>query len=946
MSRTITSGSIVFMDTTDNRRLDVHISSLHPTSQLYNANDGTYIPDWTTTNLVLEAQIFLDTQDVTNEADTSIEWYAKSDVTEILVGRGVKYTVSTNVLATSPIITYICRASYQGVGALSQITFTRIDTGRDGSDASAPIILAQYSADGISGWTTSLNTSIHKYLRLSYDSGATWTSPIKIVGEDGKSVSLEGTAYYNGILLKSDIGRAITLYRDETWMETSKITTASNGDSYIVQGYLCVYNSTIESFVCTALIQGEKGVDGESSYLYIRYATDSSGTNMSSNPAGMTYIGSVVTNSSQAPTIPQAYAWRKFVGEDAKSIVLSGSAQVFKVNTDGEVYPSTISVTAQAINTSVRFWTYSINGGVSFTSMIPAGVTVNGTVVTINGKLMDKETLVFRADDNNGHSDIFTVYKAYDGTNGTDGAPGETSSIAFLTNENISFAANAKGEAYGTVITTNVVAYEGTKKVRPTLGTIVTSGLPTGMTITIDQETSALTDSEVVLLLTVANGSTLGPASSTSGTITIPIIYPVSTNLKLSWSKINTGATGAGISSVTVDYGVSSSSAVQPTSWGQALPTVPEGQYLWTRTITDYTDPEIVDTVTYIYAKQGSKGNTGGSGSSVTVSSIQYQAGTSATTAPTGVWSNTIVEADEGEYLWTKTTFSDGKIAYGVAKQGTDGAVGVPGVDAVTFQIYSSEGYALSINTPRVTLQTFAYIGSVEITADATYQWYAYNNGWSAISGATMGYLEISREDVSFSKSYMCKMTFDGVEYTSVATIDDKNDENKVFTTKPSAYTAGDLWIVGADYAPNGIEVGTLLRAEHTNTSYSDSDWITATKYDSKINELKNNLDVYNQYFSFDSAEGLKISARDANGAASKFSTSLTNERLAFNYNNQAVAYIDGTKMNIKEAEIESPLTVTGKYSGSTMLQAPVINIGNFSIIVESNGSLSIVANT
>ena len=72
----------------------------------------------------------------------------------------------------------------------------------------------------------------------------------------------------------------------------------------------------------------------------------------------------------------------------------------------------------------------------------------------------------------------------------------------------------------------------------------------------------------------------------------------------------------------------------------------------------------------------------------------------------------------------------------------------------------------------------------------------------------------------------------------------------------------------------------------------------------------------------------------------------MTNERLAFNYGNEAVAYIDGTKMNIKEAEIELPLTVTGRYSGSTMLQAPVINIGNFSIVVESNGSLSIVANT
>ena len=339
--------------------------------------------------------------------------------------------------------------------------------------------------------------------------------------------------------------------------------------------------------------------------------------------------------------------------------------------------------------------------------------------------------------------------------------------------------------------------------------------MPEGITIAIDEEATALADNEVVLRLTIASDVTLGSSLSNNGEITIPVISPVSTNLRLNWSKINTGF------------------------------------------------------------------------------------------------------------------------------------IGEPGNDAVTFQIYPGNGYVVSTNTPTVTLQTFAYIGDTKITAGATYQWYMYeNNAWSAISGATMAYLDVSRDDVSFSKSYMCKMTFNGLEYTSVATIDDKNDENKVFTTKPSTYTAGDLWIVGTDYAPSGVEIGTLLRAEHTNSSYEDSDWITATKYDEKIDELKNNLDTYNQYFSFDSAEGLRISARDTNGTLSKFSTSLTNERLAFNYGNEAVAYIDGTKMNIKEAEIESPLTVTGRYSGSTMLQAPVINIGNFSIVVESNGSLSIVANT
>ena len=189
-------------------------------------------------------------------------------------------------------------------------------------------------------------------------------------------------------------------------------------------------------------------------------------------------------------------------------------------------------------------------------------------------------------------------------------------------------------------------------------------------------------------------------------------------------------------------------------------------------------------------------------------------------------------------------------------------------------------------------------------------------------------------------------MIFGGVEYTGVATIDDKNDTNTIFSSKPSAYTVGDLWIVGTDYIPNGVEIGTLLRTEHTNSTYTDSDWVVATKYDEKIDGLKSDIDKYNQYFSFDQQSGLRISARDANGNASQFSTTLSNERLSFNQGTEAVAYIESNKMKIKEAEIVSPLTVTGQYSGSTMLQAPVINIGNFSIIVENNGSLSIVANT
>lgn len=134
------------------------------------------------------------------------------------------------------------------------------------------------------------------------------------------------------------------------------------------------------------------------------------------------------------------------------------------------------------------------------------------------------------------------------------------------------------------------------------------------------------------------------------------------------WAKF--GKDGSGINSVTVSYGKSNSASVMPTSWSSNIPSVDEGEYLWTREITDYTDPTMEDTVVFSYTHQG---KTGQAGSSVSVKSIQYQAGSSSTSAPTGTWSNSVVQVTQGLFLWTKTTFSDGSVAYGVARQGEDG---------------------------------------------------------------------------------------------------------------------------------------------------------------------------------------------------------------------------------------------------------------------------------
>ena len=955
---TIKSNQVTFVDLTESRKLDVYISSNLPTTQIRNTNDKTYTPDWSVTNLTLSADIFLDSKKL--DTVDSIVWYEKIGAgAETQMSTNKNVTISTNKMSgdSASIITYICKVEYQNLESQSQITFTRTDTGLNGSNGnSAPAVLAQYSADGVVNWTSTLNTTTHKYIRHSYDGGKTWSAAIKMVGEDGTSVRIIGTATSATPVTGTDYYTLV--------YSSASITSAEFGDAYLYNGdlYVCADSRDGQDyFINVGNIQGPSGNDGKSSYVFIRYATDANGTNMSISPSGKTYMGVCTVDTNVAPTTANSYTWSKFVGDNAKSIVLSGDSQVFKISQSNAVTPSTIKVAAQAFNTTITNWSYSTNGGQTFLSTVPDGVSRNGNIVTVTGSSITSNSLTIKASDGT-IEDVFTVYKAFDGSDGNPGNPGAPAPIAFLTNENVTFSANAQGQITGTTITSNIVAYNGTTKVTPTIGTI--SGAPTGMTIA---SSTVAASNEVMLTITIANNSTLGSASSNMGVISIPVTYPVSTVLYLTWSKVNTGATGTpgnpgspaytailtneshvfagdvsnaidgsattqvlaykgataqtvtissvngkaaatadtdtgiaglkfkcsalsgasptitftcttsfvsangtipivftvdgvsftkmftysiafkgdigdpgspgqpgspgvpatsywlvssasvvqktstgtiavtpstltftaksqtgtatptdyacrwiiaystdgtnytdlytssanessksitvattyktvrvrmylaggtstlldeqiipvvsdgakgdtgvGISSVTVTYGTSTSASTQPTSWQATMPTVAEGSYLWTRTITDYTDSSIADTVTYTYAKQGAQGGIGPQGTSVAVSSIQYQAGTSATVAPTGTWSNSVVTVAEGSYLWTKTTFSDGKIAYGVARQGIDGDDG-KGITSIVEQYYQS--------TSATTQSGGSWSTTVPTWADGKYIW-------------------------------------------------------------------------------------------------------------------------------------------------------------------------------------------------------------------------------
>lgn len=199
-------------------------------------------------------------------------------------------------------------------------------------------------------------------------------------------------------------------------------------------------------------------------------------------------------------------------------------------------------------------------------------------------------------------------------------------------------------------------------------------------------------------------------------------------------AKGDSGASGKGISSTTIRYGTSDSAATQPTSWSAAAPTsIANGKWLWTRTVTAYTDG--TSTTTYsksyvgtngvdgqdgtsvtilgsysTYAEliaahptgsdgdaymvgadlyvwngaawedvgqiQGPQGPAGQDGTSVTITAIEYGTSASASAAPTA-WSTTApTSLSEGTWLWVRTTYSDGGSATTKSYVGTDGEDG------------------------------------------------------------------------------------------------------------------------------------------------------------------------------------------------------------------------------------------------------------------------------
>jgi hypothetical protein len=142
-------------------------------------------------------------------------------------------------------------------------------------------------------------------------------------GKDGTSVTIKGS------------------YTMAEWsnVQSSLIPSAVNGDGYIVDGYLYVFDGS--KFINVGQIKGDKGdsgADGKSSYLHIKYSNDGATFTSNNGEAIGTYIGTYVDYIEADSNVFSDYTWKRYVGtdgidgangKDALTILLTNESQSF-----------------------------------------------------------------------------------------------------------------------------------------------------------------------------------------------------------------------------------------------------------------------------------------------------------------------------------------------------------------------------------------------------------------------------------------------------------------------------------------------------------------------------------------------------------------------------------------------------------------------------------------
>ena len=384
------------------------------------------------------------------------------------------------------------------------------------------------------------------------------------------------------------------------------------------------------------------GTSGTSSYTWLRYSPNEDGSNMTVNPTPETkYIGVAITADNNAPTDYTKYSWALIKGDDGRGI--SKTEVTYQKSTSGTVIPTgTWVTTIPTVNAGEYLWTrtlftYTDNTTSSTYSVARSGVTglgilrsdvdyqksTSGTVaptgawtatiptVAANEYLWTRTTLTYT---NATTSVSYSVGKM--------GADGKDAQLLYLT-------ASSQIQAFDKddrPKTTQAITISA--KLQNASGTATFTAIPYIGNIAQAAITLGGTGNDRTLMpsqwtntqwTTIAITATLG---SLTDTISVARVKDGDTGA--TGKDGSNGKDGVGIASTTVTYQASGSGTTAPSgTWSTTVPTVAASQYLWTRTIIDYTDS--TSSTSYSVGKMGADGKDAINGDGQLVFNNRYE---------------------------------------------------------------------------------------------------------------------------------------------------------------------------------------------------------------------------------------------------------------------------------------------------------------------------------
>lgn len=668
-------------------------------------------------------------------------------------------------------------------------------------------------------------------------------------------------------------------------------------------------------------IPGTNGTNGKTSYLHIKYSNDG-GKTFTSNSGEDTgsYIGTCVDYNTVDPTIVTAYKWALIKGEKGDT---GSSGKGIKSVTN--YYLATAS--GSGVTSSTSGWTTTVQ-----------------SVSATKKYLWNYEMLTYT--DNSTSSTAPCIIGAYGdkGATGNTGATGSTgptgvgiSSIVehYAVSTSSTTAPTTWSDTVQTMTVTNkylwnyeTITYtNGTKKdtQKRVIGVYGDKG-QTGATGTAGV---SITKVEVYYYLSTSNTTQAGGSWVTT--------VPAWAEGKYMWSKTKTtlsngtatetspvcitgakgntgatGATGVGVKTTAVTYQASTSGTTVPTgTWATTIPSVAANQYLWTRTVITYTNN--TSSTAYSIGKigaqgvQGPQGATGSAGKGIKSTAITYQASTSGTTTPTGTWATTIPTVAANQYLWTRTifTYTDNTttVSYSIGKIGANGATGPQGATGATGKGVASITAEYYLSTSKTTQTGGSWVTTAPVWSTGKYMWtrskIVYSNPTS--TAYTTPLCDSSWEAVNDLEDKVNDQIADTVVEIT------ENYNSSIEQTKENI-----VQMVENNYT---LKTETETMISNTNTRFDQ----TAKDFEMQFNTTQELISTLDGKVDINKQEIQKF-IRFVDGqielgqSNSKFTLTITNERISFKDNGAEVAYISNSTLYITDANITNSLKI-GKYA-------------------------------